>query len=377
MLLTVVVPACRCARYLPQLFTSLDAQTVRDFEVIFSVEHSDDGSLEMCRDWNPRAGIKKTVLDLPCTGTGGASRNRAFDVACGDYLVPLDGDDWLDPEALKALADGIVAAGEPEVVNVAARIVQDDGKGELTPLGTISNLSDSDDGIVLSGIEFLRRVCRRGHCKNHGALVVVRADYLRTRRLYQLEGVPSEDSEWTPRVLSQAQRILFLATPRYNYRRHADSVSSAGTSDILFATASISIRLAGFLETAGLPDDVRRFLGNDALSIFNWYLFHRAYSKRFSPADRHRALDIVFADAETSSRYQSLWQCASRWKRVAWPLVVLAQRTGMLFPATLYFRWFYYPLTGLLRRWRAVVHIFERRSQTGNMIDFTNKVRRP
>ncbi len=350
MLLTVVVPACRCARYLPQLFASLDAQALRDFEVVLSVERGGDDSLELCRGWSPRAGIAKTVLDLPCTGAGGASRNRAFDVARGDYLVPLDGDDWLDPEALKALADGIAAASEPDVVNVAARVVEDDGTGGLTPLDTIANLPASDDGIVLSGVEFLRRVCRHGHCKNHGALVVTRADYLRARGLYQLEGVPSEDSEWTPRVLAQADRVLFLATPRYNYRRRAGSVSSMGTSDILFATASIGIRLAGFLATAGLPADVRRFLGNDALSIFNWYLFHRLYAKRFSSADRRRALAIVFADAEAASRYRSLWQCASRWKRVAWPLVVLAHRTGILFPATWYFRRFYYPLTGLLRK---------------------------
>ena len=350
MLLSVVVPAYGCAPYLPQLLASLDAQTFRDFEVLFAVERSADDSLAICRGWRPKDGVPVTVLDLPQTGAGGASRNRAFEIARGRYVVPVDGDDWLDPEALATLAARLAAADFPEVANVTARVVADDGKGTLTPAGLIANLPASDDGLLVSGLEFLRRVARRGHCKNHGALVVVRTDFLREHGLYQLEGMPSEDSEWTPRVLVTAPRVLFLAEPHYNYRRRDGSVSSAGSNRILFATARICVRLAAFFATADLPADVRRSLKNDALSIFNWYLFNRTYARRFSRADRRAALAVVFATAETAALYRSLWRSASRWKRLAWPLVVFAHRTGVLFPATWYFRYFYYPVTGRVKR---------------------------
>ena len=346
---TVVVPAYGCALYLPSLFASLDAQTFRDFEVVFAVERSPDESLALCQGWRPRDGIRVTVLDLPKTGAGGASRNRAFGIARGRYVVPLDGDDWLEPEALAALATRLEVAGFPEVANVTARVVADDGRNNLEPAGDISNLPPSEDGLLVSGVEFLRRVGRRGHCKNHGALVVVRTDFLRERKLYQLEGVPSEDSEWTPRVLLCAERVLFLAEPHYNYRRREGSVSSAGSNRILFATAEICLRLASFFAKMDIPADVRRSLENDALSIFNWYLFNRTYARRFSRKDRLAALAIVFADAKTRTLYRSLWRSASRWKRLAWPLVVLAWRTGIIFPATLYFRYFYYPMAGKVR----------------------------
>lgn len=350
MMLSVIVPAYGCAPYLPRLFESLDAQTFRDFEVVFAVERSPDDSLALCRGWRPKDGIPVTVLDLPQTGAGGASRNRAFERANGRYVVPLDGDDWLDPEALSVLASRLEAADFPEVANVTARIVSDDGKGTLTPAGIIANLPASDDGLLVSGLEFLRRVGRRGHCKNHGALVVVRTDFLRANGLQQLEGVPSEDSEWTPRVLVRAPHVLFLAEPHYNYRRRDGSVSSAGSNRILFATARICVRLAAFFATVELPSDVRRSLENDALSIFNWYLFNRTYARRFSRSDRLQALAIVFADAGTSALYRSLWNSASRWKRLAWPLVRFAHRTGILFPAMWYFRYFYYPVTGRVKR---------------------------
>ena len=352
MMLTVVVPAYGSAPFLPKLLESLDAQTFRDFEVVFAVERGGDSSLAICRNWKPKGDISVTVLDLPRTGAGGASRNRAFEIARGRYVVPLDGDDWLDPEALSDLASRLEAAGFPEVANLTARIVMDDGRGTLTPAGTIANLTPADDGLCVSGVEFLRRVGRRGHCRNHGALVVVRTDFLREHGLYQLEGTPSEDSEWTPRVFACATRVLFLATPHYNYRRRDGSVSSAGSSGILFATARICLRLAAFLASAGLPSDVRRSLENDALSIFNWYLFNRTYARRFSNADRRAALAIVFADAETETAYRRLWASASRFKRWGLPLVVFAHKTGILLPAVVYFRWLYYPLAKLKGRFR-------------------------
>ncbi|MCQ2390295.1 MAG: glycosyltransferase [Kiritimatiellae bacterium] len=350
MMFTVVVPAYGSAPYLPSLFASLDAQTCRDFEVVFAVERSPDESLALCQGWRPRDGIRVTVLDLPKTGAGGASRNRAFGIARGRYVVPLDGDDWLDAEALTVLAERLEAADFPEVANVTARVVADDGRNNLEPAGDISNLPPSEDGLLVSGVEFLRRVGRRGHCKNHGALVVARTDFLRERKLYQLECIPSEDSEWTPRVLLCAERVLFLAEPHYNYRRREGSVSSAGSNRILFATAEICLRLASFFSKMDIPADVRRSLENDALSIFNWYLFNRTYARRFSRSDRLAALAIVFADAKTKTLYRSLWRSASRWKRLAWPLVVFAWRTGVIFPATWYFRYFYYPMSGMVRR---------------------------
>ena len=347
MMLTVVVPACGCAPYLPKLLESLDAQTFRDFEVVFAVERCEDASLAICRNWKPKDGIPVTVLDLPRTGAGGASRNRAYEIARGRYVVPIDGDDWLDPEALFDLASRLETAGFPEVANLTARIVIDDGRGTLTPAGTVANLTPEDDGLCVSGVEFLRRVGRRGHCKNHGALVVVRTDFLREHGLYQLEGTPSEDSEWTPRVFACAPRVLFLSTPHYNYRRRDGSVSSAGSNGILFATARICVRLAAFFASVGLPSDVRRLLENDALSIFNWYLFNHTYAQRFSNADRRAAIALVFADAETEATYRRLWTSASRVKRWGLPFVVFARRTGILLPAIVYFRYLYYPLTKL------------------------------
>lgn len=93
---TVAVSGYQNAPYLPKSLGSVKAQSFRDFEAICYVEESTDGSLEICRRLtadDPRF----KVVSAPKSGTASATRNYAIDHAGGEYLVVLDGDDWLAP----------------------------------------------------------------------------------------------------------------------------------------------------------------------------------------------------------------------------------------------------------------------------------------
>ncbi|GEM_PF-1732267 len=351
-LFSLIIPACGCEPFLPKLFASLEAQTFRDFEVLFAVEGSQDHSLELCQKWCAEQqnanGIPAQAFGLPCTGAGGASRNHCYRQATGEYLLPLDGDDWFDDNALEILAKH-VQRHHPDVLLGSAKIWLCDAAGNLTSTNEIlTNLSREKDGEVMTGLELIRSVARSsGHFKNHGALVTVRREFLLGHELFQLEGTPSEDSEWTPRVILTAQSVVFVATPYYNYRRREGSVSSSRDARILHATAKIALRLAKFLMASNCPEDVKKSLGNDALAIFIWYLFNGLYTKRFSRKDRLEAIRSMCGTAEDAAAFRWLFSCASRSKRIGYPQIMLATKTGILFPATLYFRYLYYPLTRL------------------------------
>lgn len=359
-LLSLVIPACGCARFLPKLFESLERQTFRDFEVLFAVEECDDGSLKLCQDWcaaqaaspSPLTPYPHRAFSLPRTGAAGASRNKCYLSAKGDYLVPVDGDDWIDDDALEHLAE-LIRRDSPDVVLGAARVLVDEGDGK-EPRKTdvvISNLPLAEDGAVMSGTDVVRSLARRGlHCRNHAALVTVRRAFLRRHVLLQLVSIPSEDSEWTPRVLLAAKKVSFLGRPYYNYRRRAGSVSFAKNSRILFSTAVIALRLADVIRNADPPQDVARHLANDAVSIFNWYLFNRVYARQFSRRDRLRAIHTMTGTMKAYDDYCWLFRRTSRFKRLGFPLIILAAKTGFLLPATLYYRYFYYPFSKFVRR---------------------------
>jgi glycosyltransferase involved in cell wall biosynthesis len=94
---SVVVPCYNAGRFLPALFASLAAQTFRDFEIIVV----DDGSTEA----GTLAALEALPPDVQLVrqenqGLAGA-RNSGFRAAAGEFVLPLDCDDALDPAFLE------------------------------------------------------------------------------------------------------------------------------------------------------------------------------------------------------------------------------------------------------------------------------------
>lgn len=112
---SVIVPAFRVQAYLHACLDSVLAQSFKDHEVIVV----DDCSPDACgpiADEYARRDHRLTALHLPRNTGLGPARNAGMARAAGDYLVFLDGDDTLLPDALQSIADRIDATGEPDVL---------------------------------------------------------------------------------------------------------------------------------------------------------------------------------------------------------------------------------------------------------------------
>ncbi|KOV59319.1 glycosyl transferase [Streptomyces sp. MMG1121] len=94
---------------------SVLAQSFGDVELIAVDDRSPDGSgaiLDEYAERDPRV----RVLHLPKNVGLGRARNAGLAHATGDYLFFLDSDDTLAPGALRAVADRLVEAAEPDVL---------------------------------------------------------------------------------------------------------------------------------------------------------------------------------------------------------------------------------------------------------------------
>jgi glycosyltransferase involved in cell wall biosynthesis len=91
-LVSVVVPAYNCERYLPEALESILVQTYRPIEIIVV----DDGSTDGSRDSAERFVPPVRYWRQPHRGAA-AARNRGVDLATGDFLAFLDADDlWAE-----------------------------------------------------------------------------------------------------------------------------------------------------------------------------------------------------------------------------------------------------------------------------------------
>lgn len=112
---SVIVPAYKVQAYLQECLESVLSQSYPDLELIAVDDCSPDACgalLDECAARDPRV---RPLHRRENQGPGPA-RNAGLARATGDYLLFLDGDDTLAPDALRAIADRLKEAGEPDVL---------------------------------------------------------------------------------------------------------------------------------------------------------------------------------------------------------------------------------------------------------------------
>lgn len=103
--ISVVVPVYNVEKYVEKCLRSILAQTFPDFELLAVIDGSTDKSEEICRQI-AREDPRVRVIVQENQGQGGA-RNNGIEQAQGEWLMLVDSDDWIEPEALeKSLAAG-------------------------------------------------------------------------------------------------------------------------------------------------------------------------------------------------------------------------------------------------------------------------------
>lgn len=103
-MVSVVIPVFNAERYIGECVKSLQAQTMRDFEILAVDNGSTDASVAILRDM---AEGDSRITVLSSEGNAGVARNVGMEVARGKYLLFLDADDFFASELLQ---DTVAAA---------------------------------------------------------------------------------------------------------------------------------------------------------------------------------------------------------------------------------------------------------------------------
>lgn len=108
-LVSVVVAVYRSERFLDKLVTSILDQTYTNLDIILVDDGSPDNSGAICDSYAKRDERVRVIHKA----NGGAceARNVGVSAAVGDYLVIIDGDDWLAPDYIEYLLNLIHRPG--------------------------------------------------------------------------------------------------------------------------------------------------------------------------------------------------------------------------------------------------------------------------
>jgi glycosyltransferase EpsJ len=101
--LSVIIPAYNVERFLPKALESALRQTEADFELIVVNDGSTDGTGAVCDRYAARDARVRAIHQK--NAGAHAARNAAIELATGEYLYFMDGDDWAEAGMFSAMRD--------------------------------------------------------------------------------------------------------------------------------------------------------------------------------------------------------------------------------------------------------------------------------
>lgn len=112
-LFSVIVPIYRVEQYLVTCIESLINQTFTDIEIILV----DDGSPDCCPQICDKYSMEDHRIKVIHKNNGGlvSARKAGCEIATGEYIINVDGDDWIARDYCEKMA-GVVERYHPDIV---------------------------------------------------------------------------------------------------------------------------------------------------------------------------------------------------------------------------------------------------------------------
>lgn len=111
-LVSIVVPVYNAAEFICRCVNSITEQTYYNLEIILVDDGSTDNSYTECQ----RMALDDNRIAVISQPNGGvvAARNAGIEFSHGDYLVFVDADDWIEPDMIDTLVNGI---GDADIIS--------------------------------------------------------------------------------------------------------------------------------------------------------------------------------------------------------------------------------------------------------------------
>lgn len=103
---SIIVPVYNVEKYISRCIESILNQTFKNYELILVDDGSPDNSAEICEEYAKKD--KRISVIHKVNGGLSSARNVGIDIAKGEYLFFIDGDDAIHPETLEILYSNLI-----------------------------------------------------------------------------------------------------------------------------------------------------------------------------------------------------------------------------------------------------------------------------
>lgn len=302
-MVSIIVPVYNIQDYLPACIDSILAQTYKNFEAILV----DDGSKDNCGEICDEYATKDARVRVIHKQNGGltSARNAGLKVARGEWIMHVDGDDWIEPDMLELLVAYAEQTGADLVFGDFVKY------GPYAVIYFLPSWTDNKVDSLNSYIGYMW-TCLWGS--------IAKTSLYRENGLKSPEGINyCEDFHLIVRLCFYAKCIGNVRKPLYNYRYRPTSI--IGT-----------LNKRTELDEQWVYQDIIRFFKEqnvylDYKKVMNWRVLKSAQELLLDPAGHNRFQEL-YQDGEND-----MWSCPfvnNKIKMLAWmmthhlsPMVVM------------------------------------------------------
>lgn len=211
-MVSIVITAYNVEKWIGQAVESAIRQTFKDTEIIVV----EDCSTDLTREILSKIEDKRLKVLYNSSNVGaGVSRRRGIEAANGEYILLLDGDDWLDEDFIEELHAKAASSGA-DIVSGGITVVHADGLQETSCYNEC--IAEGDEKIL----------------KFWGEKVVFMNNKLIRRSLHNK--VPYctrrfiEDTPVIIPMLYYANKVMYTNNCGYHYRMDSGSLTHSATA---------------------------------------------------------------------------------------------------------------------------------------------------
>lgn len=208
--ISVIITLYNKEEYINRCIDSVINQTYDDFEAIIIDDCSTDNSVSVCKEaiQQYEGNIKWRIIQSEKNEGVSMTRNKAINVAKGEYLIFIDGDDAITPTCIESFVKKIELHPSVEMII---------GKIESVPHNDYYN-TDYFDKLDYIDDNLWVRNHLYGKCSRipiNPVNKLIKKDFLVQHKLFYEPGIYHEDELWMFFVGKKLAKLAFVADTTY------------------------------------------------------------------------------------------------------------------------------------------------------------------
>ena len=265
---SIIVPIYKVEDYIRECIDSILAQTYPYFELILVDDGSPDNCGRICDDYAKGDNRIKVVHKV--NGGISSARNAGLEVAKGEWIMHVDGDDWIEPDMIESLIEAAQVTGADLVFGDFMKYGPSAGYNKL-PTWSSDKKKSMTNYIAYVMTTIWGSIAKRSLYADHS--------------LKSPEGISyCEDFHLIVRLCHFAKKVVNVHRPFYHYRYRPTSIMSNMSrkteADEQWAYQD-TIR---FFKELGVYEDYRK--------VMSWRVLKSAQELLLDPAGHKRFMEL-------------------------------------------------------------------------------------